>query len=314
MLTYLSVPYSEKEDAKKLGARWDPKKQLWFSINGEKELLDRWPLNDIPIVTLIGEDRTFGGNTLFVDLVPASCWFTNVRKCVQSSDWDRLRRFIYERANYKCECCNAKTQLEAHERWHFDEINKVQKLMRIIALCSSCHETTHMGLAQIKGRGDIALKHLMMVTCIDEQEGKNKVDESFKLWRERNKFDWSLDLSIITNSGINLSKAFNKTERRHFSENETSYIRGFENNRDGHSEIIVNATVEPKEVNFIPLEKSTSTNLMTDELLSINSMFHANEPIIIDDFNKDIPINCSTKNNIGFINKIKKFINNIFTI
>jgi hypothetical protein len=37
-----------------------------------------------------GEDRTFGSG-LFVDLVPWSCWFTNVRSCVDPHDCDRTR-------------------------------------------------------------------------------------------------------------------------------------------------------------------------------------------------------------------------------
>jgi hypothetical protein len=37
----------------------------------------RAPLPDV----LGGEDRSFGGG-LFVDLIPDSCWFTNVRSCV----------------------------------------------------------------------------------------------------------------------------------------------------------------------------------------------------------------------------------------
>jgi hypothetical protein len=33
-------------------------------------------------------------------------------------------------------------------------------LVRMIALCPACHEVKHMGLAGIKGRGEIAAAHL----------------------------------------------------------------------------------------------------------------------------------------------------------
>ena len=68
--------------------------------------------------SLKGEDRTFGGNKLFIDLIPRSCWFTNVRKFIHNTDWDRVRNHIYNRTNNTCECCGEKCdRLEAHERW-----------------------------------------------------------------------------------------------------------------------------------------------------------------------------------------------------
>lgn len=36
----------------------------------------------------IDEDRNFGGYELYIDLIPKSCWFTNVRYCIKSNDWD----------------------------------------------------------------------------------------------------------------------------------------------------------------------------------------------------------------------------------
>ena len=30
-VTYLSVPYNEKEAAKSLGAKWDPEEKKWFA-------------------------------------------------------------------------------------------------------------------------------------------------------------------------------------------------------------------------------------------------------------------------------------------
>jgi len=49
----------------------------------------------IALALLPGEDRSFGSG-LFVDLVPSSCWFTNVRSCVDRRDWERLRRMGHE--------------------------------------------------------------------------------------------------------------------------------------------------------------------------------------------------------------------------
>lgn len=234
MRIYLSIPYSDKEEAKKYGARWDPKNKLWYSPDERKELLDKWPIANIErIKELVGEDRNYGGNLLFVDLIPRSCWFTNVRKCIHFSDWDRLRRYIYERANNKCECCHNEVPLDAHERWHFDDKDKVQKLVRIIALCKPCHEATHMGLAQIRGRGDAAIEHLMNVTGMNKREANEHIQEAFDLWNKRNFLKWKLDLGIITNSGLKLSQEFDENERNIISKNETKIARDIESKEIG---------------------------------------------------------------------------------
>jgi hypothetical protein len=46
---YLAVPYEEKDDAKRLGARWDPDAQSWFIPAGvDAEPLARWHAADLP--------------------------------------------------------------------------------------------------------------------------------------------------------------------------------------------------------------------------------------------------------------------------
>ena len=212
---YLAVPFEEKDEAKSLGAKWDIECKKWYcdknNINYEI-LLKKWKVYNVPI-ELIGEDRTFGGNDLFIDLIPRSCWFSNVRSCIHPKDWDRVRHHIYERANYSCECCeintkedNSNGQIEAHERWHYDNEKKIQKLVRIIALCHQCHQSTHMGLAGIKGKKQEAIAHLKYVRHFNDDEVNHHYDEAFKLWRERNKNIWELDISLIINNGIKILK------------------------------------------------------------------------------------------------------------
>lgn len=227
MKTYLAVPFKEKDTAKSLGAKWDPVEKKWYAPDGEEILVKRWAILP-PISILKGENRSFGGNKLFVDLIPSSCWFTNVRSCIEPRDWDRLRTFIYERANNKCECCGASATtdnpLAAHERWHFDSKNKIQKLERIIALCAACHEATHMGLASIKGRDEEATHHLMKVTGMNALQAEKHVDNAFALWEERNKHHWELDLSLITSSGITVIKKQTPDQRAEAAERELHSI------------------------------------------------------------------------------------------
>ncbi len=204
---YLSVPYSDKDKVKSLGAKWDPEERKWYiHTNADVSLFTQW----LPVI-IKGEDRTFGGNKLFVDLIPKSCWFINARACLSQTDWYRVRQHVYERANYICECCGINTKsynttLEAHERWHYDMITHIQKLVRLIALCRECHEVTHIGLARQNGREDIAKEHLRKVTGMSQLEIDEHIRDAINLSRQRDKYTWTLDLSILSNSGITVTQ------------------------------------------------------------------------------------------------------------
>ena len=94
---WLDVPFAGKDEAKRLGARWDQAARRWYAPRPGMAGLARWaPRPPLPEL-LPGEDRSFGSG-LFVDLVPASCWFTNVRSGVATADWDRVRSMVYRRA------------------------------------------------------------------------------------------------------------------------------------------------------------------------------------------------------------------------
>jgi hypothetical protein len=149
---------------------------------------------------------------LFVDLVPRSCWFTNVRTCVTLQDWERLRHMITRRADRRCEACGAgedrrvQRWLEAHERWAYDERAGVQTLRRLICLCSDCHLSTHFGYANVTGRTDQALTHLRRVTGMTEHEVDQHVHAAGELWTRRSAQLWELDLSMLTDAGVTLAR------------------------------------------------------------------------------------------------------------
>ncbi len=211
-IIYLSVSHNEKGEAKNLGCKFDFDIKKWYmylnSINKE-QILKKWKVYKA-ITELIGEDRNFGENDLFVDLIPRSCWFTNVRSCIKQCEWDRLREYVYNRVNYICECCkiNVKNtnnlRLEAHERWYYDDNTRTQKLMRLVALCNLCHQSTHMGLARIRRKEDESKLHLQKVRNFTENECEVHISNAFSIWNERNKYTWKLDLSLITNNNIEL--------------------------------------------------------------------------------------------------------------
>lgn len=270
---YLKVHFSEKDDAKKLGAIWDPSKKEWYvwsHYSNLHKLLERWKINTDPVV-LIGEDRNYGGNELYIDLIPTTSWFKNVRRSVHPKDWDRLRNHVYNRVNNVCESCNIDTtkpvipfidfdkntpvkiknrngqlvearveticgpdeyfiiykdengneypdfykkndiiiepiieSIEAHERWQYDYNTNTQKLVRLVGLCKKCHIATHMGLAGINRKDIEALEHLKQVRNFTDKEASEHQKHASKLFKERSKIKWNLDLSLLTNNNIKI--------------------------------------------------------------------------------------------------------------
>ncbi len=228
---WLDVAFSEKEQAKALGARWDPAQKRWFAgPRAEPELLERWAARPEVPELLPGEDRTFGTG-LFVDLVPQTGFFSNVRSAVAAGDWERLRRMILGRAGRRCEVCGrgedraVSRWLEAHERWEFDDRAGVQALRRLILLCTECHEVTHYGLAEVRGRSGAALAHLRAVTGLSAVDAQAHIAAAFAVWRERSTRSWRLDLAMLTDAGLTLTPPPAPDARARIAETELARLR-----------------------------------------------------------------------------------------
>jgi hypothetical protein len=162
-----------------------------------------YPPSGLPDV-LPGEDRSYGAG-LFVDLIPETSWFTNVRSAVDPGDWDRLRRHVYRRAGHRCEACGAtRCRLEAHERFTYDAQTGIQRLVRLVCLCDWCHTATHMGMAGVRGLRTEAIAHLMAVTGMGPGDAHEHIDEAFARWERRSALRWHVDLSVIASAGIRL--------------------------------------------------------------------------------------------------------------
>lgn len=146
---------------------------------------------------------------ILIELVPKTCWFTNVRSQVRKKDWDFLRKQAYAKYEHKCAICKRKTRLEAHEIWHYNDKEKIQKLFDIVAVCNSCHQLYHIGFSSIIGNFDKSLGWLSKINGWSKQQSKEYIDIVFEIWHQRSRHKWNLDLSFLDNLNIkyeNISK------------------------------------------------------------------------------------------------------------
>ena len=198
---YINVPYKDRKIVKSLGGCWDCKKKRWY-CDENNELCSLYDI--YKEIEIIGEDRLFGSNKLYIDMIPKTSYFKNVRMLFSENDWNLIRHHIYERVENKCECCGKKRSkyLDAHERWEYNFETKTQKLVRIIALCRLCHSATHYGHSRRTKNMDNINNHIKKINNFTDEELENHIKDAYATWKERNKIKWELDLSIITNSGF----------------------------------------------------------------------------------------------------------------
>jgi len=139
---------------------------------------------------------------LTIELVPATAWYTNVRSNVPKEEWDRLRKIVYAEAGYLCEVCGGqgnKWPVECHEIWDYDDQTMIQSLVKLAALCPSCHEVKHIGRASTKGNLQRAIQHLAEVNEWVYEEAEEYVAVQFLIWQERSKYEWKLDITALSN-------------------------------------------------------------------------------------------------------------------
>ncbi len=132
------------------------------------------------------------------ELVPDSCWYSNLRSELPPVVWDFIRKKAYARAGGKCMICGAPTaRLEAHEQWEYDDKKCVQRLKNIVAVCRSCHEVIHIGRTQLMGREREASEHFMKVNNCTYADYRAALGAANEKHRERSKKEWELDISKL---------------------------------------------------------------------------------------------------------------------
>ncbi len=135
---------------------------------------------------------------LTIELVPKPLWGRNLHNLISRSRWDILRKLVYEEYDYHCGVCGATGRLNCHEVFYYDEVNHIQYLTGLIALCDLCNSCKHMGRAGAlsrEGKVDIrvVVDHFCTINNLSWSEFRVVVAEAFNQWKERNKYEWTQD-------------------------------------------------------------------------------------------------------------------------
>lgn len=148
---------------------------------------------------------------LEIELVPTSCWLSNIRSNVKNSEWDRIRFVTGGIANFKCEICNergSKHPVECHEVWKYDEIKKKQSLLKFQSICPLCHQVKHLGFTKtVLGKEfyNRAVERFMRINNLSELTAKELIREAIEKWKQRSESHWELDISLLSNYNIKIS-------------------------------------------------------------------------------------------------------------
>ena len=137
---------------------------------------------------------------LTIELVPKSCWFSNLRDHLTEAQWKEVKLSTFKAAGNRCEICQGvgdKWPVECHEVWAYDDINKVQRLVRTVALCPPCHQVKHIGMAMVTGRYNHAKSHFSAINKVPMRQTERYIEKAFNLFNDRSKFQWKLDVSWI---------------------------------------------------------------------------------------------------------------------
>lgn len=192
----LCVPYTYRQHAASVGARWDGHGKRWQVKR--QTLLDNFQNFRAYTPRMFRPDRT----APFISplMVPSSSWGKNLRSVLSTHAWDVIRKAAYARTGRLCIVCGGKGSahpVEADEVWGYDLKTQVQTLVTVASLCPDCHAVRHWGKTQLDGaeREAEVKNHLAYVNGMTLEQTDKLVKKAIKDWEKRNKLTWTMDYS-----------------------------------------------------------------------------------------------------------------------
>ena len=148
---------------------------------------------------------------LLGDLIPPTSWGSSLFNLLTPGCWELLRAQTFAKTGGHCEICGSTGQLECHESWEYhepipDHLEKggvgVQRLVRLMALCSECHDTQHLGLANVKRIFPKVIDRVQSYNRWTASEGRRYWDFLEARSRRRSRCLWALDLSRMAETPL----------------------------------------------------------------------------------------------------------------
>jgi hypothetical protein len=148
------------------------------------------------------------------DLIPDTSWGSSLANLLTAGCWDKLRQRTFALTGFRCEICGSNHKLECHELWEYHEplpeyaekhACGVQRLIRLIGLCSACHETHHLGLAQVRGRFEFVRERITAYNRWSEEEFQRYFEFLIGRYERRLNCAWVLDVSCVADTELLVS-------------------------------------------------------------------------------------------------------------
>jgi hypothetical protein len=139
---------------------------------------------------------------LEIELVPGPLWGKSLAGTLPKDRWMALRSRMIQEKGERCEVCGQVGSVQLHEIWHYDDKRHIQRLAGFQILCLLCHQVKHMGRTSILAKeGKLDLKsvidHFCKVNGCTPQDYKKHEKEVREKWKERSKYKWTQDLSLL---------------------------------------------------------------------------------------------------------------------
>ena len=99
---YLDVPYIERQEARRLGAWWDPRVRKWYARFGERRLTERWGNNNPPTLSAKAAlCLLVYKNKFYFQKTPAAAYKLLGSPLIYTNALDTLYHSLEEEANLK---------------------------------------------------------------------------------------------------------------------------------------------------------------------------------------------------------------------
>ena len=130
------------------------------------------------------------------DTIPISSWGSSLFNLLTLESWNAVRHPVIARRGNLCQLCgrNPRNRLDVHEVCAY---SMPPPGVGLAALCQTCHELFHPGLARVRGRDQIVRGHLKIINRWNdaEYEAYRRAMERRNILRSQR--TWVLDLSLI---------------------------------------------------------------------------------------------------------------------